>query len=47
MVKSASLGSSVGVSKVKNKNEFKKAVEEAFRYDNEMIARRIHQGARD
>jgi len=38
MVKSASLGSSVGVSKVKNKNEFTKAVEEAFRYDNEMLA---------
>src|SRR5688572_16115142 len=38
MVKSASLGSSVGVSKVKNKNEFTKAVEEAFRYENEMLA---------
>ncbi|HEY3404425.1 MAG TPA: D-alanine--D-alanine ligase family protein [Ohtaekwangia sp.] len=38
MVKSASLGSSVGVSKVKNKNDFKKAVDEAFRYDNEMLA---------
>jgi D-alanine-D-alanine ligase len=38
MVKSASLGSSVGVSKVKNKNDFKKAVEEAFKYDNEMLA---------
>lgn len=38
MVKSASLGSSVGVSKVKNKNDFKKAIDEAFRYDNEALA---------
>jgi len=34
MVKSASLGSSVGVSKVKSKSDFKKAVEEGFRYDD-------------
>jgi len=34
MVKSASLGSSVGVSKVKSKNDFKKAVDEGFRYDD-------------
>jgi len=38
MVKSASLGSSVGVSKVKSKKDFQQAVEEAFRYDDEMIA---------
>jgi D-alanine-D-alanine ligase len=38
MVKSASLGSSVGVSKVKTKKDFTAAVEEAFRYDQEMIA---------
>jgi D-alanine-D-alanine ligase len=37
MVKSASLGSSVGVSKVTRKSEFKKAVEEAFLYDHEII----------
>lgn len=37
MVKSASLGSSVGVSKVTKKIEFKKALDEAFRYDNEVI----------
>lgn len=37
MVKAASLGSSVGVSKVKNRNDFKKALEEAFRYDDEVI----------
>ncbi|MEX1241261.1 MAG: D-alanine--D-alanine ligase family protein [Cyclobacteriaceae bacterium] len=37
MVKSASLGSSVGVSKVKNEAAFKKAVEEAFRYDDSIL----------
>ncbi|HRJ30051.1 MAG TPA: D-alanine--D-alanine ligase family protein [Cyclobacteriaceae bacterium] len=37
MVKSACLGSSVGVSKVSKKTEFKKALEEAFRYDHEVI----------
>lgn len=38
MVKSASLGSSVGVTKVKSKKDFQKAVEEAFKYDDEMLA---------
>lgn len=38
MVKSASLGSSVGVTKVKTRKDFKAAVEEAFRYDDEMLA---------
>jgi D-alanine-D-alanine ligase len=37
MVKSASLGSSVGVSKVKDEASFKKAVEEAFRYDDSLL----------
>jgi D-alanine-D-alanine ligase len=37
MVKSASLGSSVGVTKVSSKRDFKKAIEEAFRYDHELI----------
>lgn len=37
MVKSASLGSSVGVSKVKTKADFEKAIEEAFRYDDEIL----------
>jgi D-alanine-D-alanine ligase len=37
MVKSASLGSSVGVSKVKSKDDFAKAVEESFRYDNGVL----------
>lgn len=38
MIKSASLGSSVGVTKVKSKKDFKHAVDEAFRYDDEMLA---------
>ena len=37
MVKSASLGSSVGVTKVSSKKDFKKAIDEAFRYDQELI----------
>ncbi len=37
MVKSASLGSSVGISKVKNGAEFEKAVEESFRYDDSIL----------
>ncbi|MFZ6010938.1 MAG: D-alanine--D-alanine ligase family protein [Bacteroidota bacterium] len=37
MVKSASLGSSVGVSKVKDELSFRQAIEEAFRYDDFMI----------
>jgi D-alanine-D-alanine ligase len=44
MVKSASLGSSVGVTKVKNKSDFKRAVDEAFRYDNEMLAEEFVTG---
>jgi D-alanine-D-alanine ligase len=37
MVKSASLGSSVGVSKVKNEAAFMKAVDESFRYDESIL----------
>ncbi len=37
MIKSASLGSSVGVSKVKNKNDFKIALEDSFKYDDEIL----------
>ncbi|MFZ5805606.1 MAG: D-alanine--D-alanine ligase [Verrucomicrobiota bacterium] len=36
-VKPANLGSSVGVSKVKNKNEYLSAVREAFEYDNKIL----------
>lgn len=38
MVKSASLGSSVGITKVSSRKDFKRAVDEAFKYDNEMLA---------
>jgi D-alanine-D-alanine ligase len=44
MVKSASLGSSVGVTKVKSKKDFDQAVEEAFRYDQEMLAEKYITG---
>ena len=44
MVKSASLGSSVGVTKVKTKSEFAPAIEEAFRYDNELLFERFIKG---
>ena len=37
MVKAASLGSSVGVSKAKDETTFRNAVEEAFRYDDYLI----------
>jgi len=44
MVKAASLGSSVGVTKVNSKSEFNKAIKEAFRYDNELLFERYVQG---
>lgn len=44
MVKSASLGSSVGVSKVKNETEFKKAIEESFRYDDSILMEEFING---
>lgn len=37
MVKAANLGSSVGVTKVKKQADFLPAIEEAFRYDDELI----------
>ena len=37
MAKAANLGSSVGVNKVKNEEDLKRAVEEAFTYDNLII----------
>jgi D-alanine-D-alanine ligase len=42
-VKPANLGSSVGISKVSKKREFRPAVDEAFRYDNKII---IEEGIR-
>ncbi|MBS1949811.1 MAG: D-alanine--D-alanine ligase [Cytophagales bacterium] len=44
MVKSASLGSSVGVSKVSSEKDFKKAVHEAFRYDDCMLIEKFVKG---
>jgi D-alanine-D-alanine ligase len=37
MVKSASLGSSVGVTKVNDESDFARAIEEAFRYDDALL----------
>lgn len=36
-IKPANLGSSVGVSKVKNKEEFDKAIDDAFQYDTKIL----------
>ncbi len=44
MVKSASLGSSVGISIVKTKSDFARAVEESFRYDHELLFERYIKG---
>ena len=44
MVKAASLGSSVGVTKVNSKAEFGKAIQEAFRYDQELLFERYVKG---
>ncbi|MBS1488498.1 MAG: D-alanine--D-alanine ligase [Bacteroidetes bacterium] len=44
MVKSANLGSSVGVSKVKSEKDFKKAIQEAFRYDDSVLIEKYIQG---
>jgi len=44
MIKSASLGSSVGVTKVNTRKDFKLAIEEAFRYDDEMLAEEFISG---
>src|SRR6478609_291767 len=44
MIKSASLGSSVGVSKVKNETDLKKAVDEAYKYDDCLLAEEFIKG---
>lgn len=44
MVKSASLGSSVGVSKVKNEAAFKEAVAESFKYDDSILIEEFVSG---
>jgi len=44
MVKATSLGSSVGISKVKSKEDFLPALEEAFRYDNQVLIEKYIKG---
>jgi D-alanine-D-alanine ligase len=44
MIKASSLGSSVGVSKVKTKKDFKPALEEAFRYGDGVIIEEFISG---
>lgn len=44
MVKATSLGSSVGISKVKSKEDFLPAVEDAFRYDNQVMMEKYIKG---
>lgn len=44
MVKSASLGSSVGVNKVKNESEFKKAIDDSFLYDDSILMEEFIKG---
>lgn len=44
MIKSASLGSSVGVSMVKKKEDFSSALEESFRYDDQVIIEQFIKG---
>jgi len=44
MVKSANLGSSVGVSKVKSKDDFNKAIEDSFRYDDCILIEEFIKG---
>ena len=43
-IKPANLGSSVGISKVKNENEFDVAVEMAFAYDNKIVIEEYIKG---
>lgn len=43
-VKPANLGSSVGISKVKNKKDFKKAMLKAFRYDRKILTEEYIKG---
>ena len=43
-IKPANMGSSVGVSKVRNESEFKKAVTEAFKFDTKIIIEEFIKG---
>lgn len=44
MIKSASLGSSVGVSMVKSESDFARALEESFKYDDQVIIEKYIKG---
>lgn len=46
-VKPANLGSSVGVSKVKKKDDLPKSIEEAFEYDSKVLVEKAVQNARE
>lgn len=43
-IKPANMGSSVGISKVKNENDFKKGIKEAFKYDTKIIVEEFIDG---
>ncbi|MFA6177467.1 MAG: D-alanine--D-alanine ligase family protein [Candidatus Paceibacterota bacterium] len=43
-IKPANMGSSVGVSKVRNEKEFKKAINEAFKFDTKVIIEEFIEG---
>ena len=43
-VKPANMGSSVGINKVQNENEFKKAIKEAFKFDTKIIIEEFING---
>lgn len=43
-IKPANLGSSVGISKVKSKDDFKKAITEAFQFDSKIIIEEFIEG---
>lgn len=43
-IKPANMGSSVGISKVRNENEFKKALKEAFKFDTKIIIEEFING---
>lgn len=43
-IKPASMGSSIGISKVKNELEYTKAIEEAFKYDKQIILEKYIKG---
>ena len=43
-IKPANMGSSVGINKVKNEKEWKKAIQDAFQYDNKIVIEEFIKG---